>query len=171
MFSRRQKDCTVPRGKSSAWDIFLYPMPAPRISFMDCFWLSKNYYDHYDANNTAFDDFLVYEEEVTTEKAMIAGNDAKVIRTLKALKSAPQFVEEQEVKIAKMISLWENGEIPAKVSKDVVKKINNPPADIVELYYAILNLVPPIYFEPKKKATARVDGNKQVILSCFLKGE
>lgn len=133
--------------------------------------VSKNYYDHYDANNTAFDDFLVYEEEVTTEKAMIAGNDAKVIRTLKALKSAPQFVEEQEEKIAKMISLWENGEIPAKVSKDVVKKINNPPADIVELYYAILNLVPPIYFEPKKKATARVDGNKQVILSCFLKGE
>ena len=61
--------------------------------------------------------------------------------------------------------------IPAKVSKDVVKKMNNAPADLVELYYAILNLVPPIYFEARKKTTTRVDGDKQIILSCFLKGE
>ncbi len=133
--------------------------------------VSKDYYEHYDANSTAFDDYLVYEEEVTTEKVMIAGNDAKVIRTLKALKSAPQLTEDQEEKVAKMISLWENGDIPAKVSKDVVKKMNNAPADVVELYYAILNLVPPIYFAEKKKSTARVDGDKQVILSCFLKEE
>jgi len=133
--------------------------------------VSKDYYDHYAANSTAFDDYLVYEEEVTTEKAMIAGNDAKVIKILKALKSAPQLTEGQEEKVAKMISLWENGDIPAKVSKDVVKKMNNAPADVVELYYAILNLVPPIYFAEKKKTTTRVDGNKQVVLSCFLKGE
>ena len=133
--------------------------------------VNKEYYDHYDANSNAFDDYLVYEDEVTTEKVMIAGNDAKVIRMLKALKSAPQLTEGQEEKVAKMISLWENGDIPAKVSKDVVKKMSNAPADLVELYYAILNLVPPIYFEAKKKTTTRVDGDKQVILSCFLKGE
>lgn len=133
--------------------------------------VSKEYYDHYDANSTAFDDYLVYEEEVTTEKVMIAGNDAKVIRMLKALKSAPQLTDDQEEKVTMMISLWENGDIPAKVSKDVVKKMSNAPADVVELYYAILNLVPPVYFEAKKKITSRVDGDKQVILSCFLKGE
>lgn len=133
--------------------------------------VSKEYYEHYDANNTAFDDYLVYEEEITTEKVMIAGNDAKIIKSLRALKSMPQLTEDQEEKIDKMISLWENGDIPTKVSKDVVKKINNAPADVVELYYAILNLIPPIYFEAKKKTSAKVDGSKQVILSCFLKGE
>lgn len=133
--------------------------------------VSKEYYDHYDANSTAFDDYILYEEEVTTEKVMIAGNDAKIIRMLRALMSTPELTEDQEERIAKMISLWENGDIPAKVSKDVVKKMNNAPADVVEFYYAILNLVPPIYFEVKKKTTARVDGSKQVILSCFLKGE
>lgn len=133
--------------------------------------VNKEYYCHYDSNSTAFDNYLVYEEEVTTEKVKIAGNDAKVIRMLKAMKSAPQLTEDQEEKVAKMISLWVNGDIPAKISKDVVKKMNNAPADVVELYYAILNLVPQVYFETKKKTTTRIDGDKQVILSCFLKGE
>ena len=134
--------------------------------------IGKIYYDHYKANSSAFDDFLVYEEEVTSEKVMIGGNDAKVIRLLKAIKNAPQFTEDQEDKINKMISLWENGDIPAKVSKDIVKKMNTTTStDVLELYYAIINIVPPIYFEEKKKYTARVDGDKQVVLSCYLKGE
>lgn len=133
--------------------------------------VGKSFYTQYDANNTSFDEFLVCEEEVSTEKPMITGNDAKIIKTLKAMKNAPQITEDQEEKILKMISLWENGDIPAKVSKDIVKKINNPPADILEFYFAFINLIPPIYFEDKQKQSARVDGSKQVILSCFLKGE
>lgn len=133
--------------------------------------INKEFYDHYNANSKAFDDYLVCEEEVTAETPAIAKNDAKIIRTLKALKREPRLTEDQEEKIVKMISLWENGDIPAKVSKDVVKKIKNAPSDAVELYFDIVKLVPSIYLRGKKNTTSRVGGDKQVILSCFLKGE
>lgn len=130
--------------------------------------IASDYYDHFAQNNTAFDEMLVAEEEVTTEKVMVTGNDAKIIRLLKAIKSEPRLTDDQEETIGKMIKLWENGEIPAKISKDVIKK-SAIVTDIVELYYEILKLIPPTYFEEKKSGQAQVDGEKQIILSCYLK--
>src|SRR5699024_11709292 len=80
--------------------------------------VASEYYDHFSQNNIAFDEMLVAEEEVTTEKVMVTGNDAKIIRLLKAIKREPSLTDDQEETIDKMIKLWENGEIPAKVSKD-----------------------------------------------------
>ena len=94
------------------------------------------YYDHFNANSTAFDAMLVAEEEVTTEKIMVAGNDAKIIRLLKAIKADPRLTDDQEETIDKLVSLWENGEIPAKVGKDVLKK-SKTVTDVLELYYEI----------------------------------
>lgn len=105
---------------------------------------------------------------MSTEKVMVAGNDAKIIRLLKAMKTEPRLIDDQEQTIEKLISLWENGEIPAKVSKDVMKK-SKVVGDVLELYYEILKLVPPTYFEERKSQTSQVDGEKQIILSCYLK--
>ena len=130
--------------------------------------VASNFYEHFDSNSIAFDQMLVEEEEVSTEKVMVAGNDAKIIRLLKAMKTEPRLTDDQEKMIDKLISLWENGEIPAKVSKDVMKK-SKVVGDILELYYEILKLVPPTYFEERKSQKAQVDGEKQIILSCYLK--
>lgn len=130
--------------------------------------VSSKYYEHFENNSIAFDQMLVAEEEVSTEKVMVAGNDAKIIRLLKAMKSEPRLTDDQEEKIDKLILLWENGEIPAKVSKDVMKK-SKVVGDILELYYEILKLVPPTYFEERKNQNAQVDGEKQIVLSCYLK--
>lgn len=127
-----------------------------------------DYYKHLGANSSAFDAMLIAEEEVTTEKIMVAGNDAKIIRLLKAIKADPRLTDDQEEKIEKMVTLWENGEIPAKVSKDVLKK-SKVVADVLELYFEILKLVPASYFEDTKSQQAQVDGEKQIILSCYLK--
>lgn len=126
------------------------------------------FYQHFNSNSDAFDQMLVAEEEVTTEKIMVAGNDAKIIRLLKAIKSEPRLTDDQEDMIDKMVALWENGEIPAKVSKDVIKK-SKVVTDVLELYYEILRLVPETYFEDKKSQQAQVDGEKQIILSCYMK--
>ena len=92
---------------------------------------------------------------------------AKVIRTLKAIKNEPTLTDIQEANIDKLIELWSNGEIPAKISKDVMKRV--PLAkDVQSLYFDIMNLVPEIYFEEKKTDRTLVDGEKQVILSCYL---
>ena len=130
--------------------------------------VSSKFYEHFDSNSTAFDQMLVAEEEVSTEKVMVAGNDAKIIRLLKAMKTEPRLTDDQEQTIEKLIALWENGEIPAKVSKDVMKK-SKVVGDVLELYYEILKLVPPTYFEERKSQKAQVDGEKQIILSCYLK--
>lgn len=130
--------------------------------------VGTRYYDQFDSNNLAFDNMLTQEEEITTEKIMVAGNDAKIIKILKAIQASPQVTDDQEEKISKMISLWDNGEIPARVSKDVVKKVKAT-KDVLELYYEILKLIPPVYFEEKKKSALSVDGEKQIILSCFIR--
>ena len=130
--------------------------------------VSSDYYDHFGKNSTAFDDMLIAEEEVTTEKIMVTGNDAKIIRLLKAIRTDPRLTDDQEETIDKLISLWENGDIPAKVGKDVMKK-SKVVTDVLELYYEILKLVPSTYFEDKHSPQTQVDGEKQIILSCYLK--
>lgn len=62
--------------------------------------VAGDYYAHFSKNSTAFDEMLVAEEEVTTEKIMVAGNDAKIIRLLKAIKADPRLTDDQEETIA-----------------------------------------------------------------------
>lgn len=130
--------------------------------------VSSRFYEQFDSNSDAFDQMLVAEEEVSMEKVMVAGNDAKIIRLLKAMKTEQRLTDDQEQMIDKLIMLWENGEIPAKVSKDVMKK-SKVVGDVLELYYEVMKLVPPTYFEERKSQKTQVDGEKQIVLSCYLK--
>lgn len=130
--------------------------------------VSSRFYEQFDSNSDAFDQMLVAEEEVSMEKVMVAGNDAKIIRLLKAMKTEQRLTDDQEQMIDKLIMLWENGEIPPKVSKDVMKK-SKVVGDVLELYYEVLKLVPPTYFEERKSQKTQVDGEKQIVLSCYLK--
>ena len=132
--------------------------------------IGSEYYNQVAANEIAFDHMISEEEAVTIEKPTVGGNDAKIIRILKALKNEPRFTDEQEAKIDLLIKRWENGDIPAKISKDVFKKCNMT-TDLMELYFEIVKLVPAIYLEETKSGKSLVDGEKQVILSCYLKGE
>ena len=131
--------------------------------------IDRDYYDHYDKNSDAFDKYLVEEETISTEKATVTGNDAKVIRILKSMKNVATFTDEEEAKISILIKRWEDGEIPSKISKDIVKRSKQPINDVHEFYYDIMKIVPETYFSEKKQAQANVDGEKQVILSCYLK--
>ena len=84
------------------------------------------------------------------------------------MKNEPTFTDDQEAKIDILIKRWEDGEIPAKISKDVVKK-SKLVSDVQELYFEIIRLVPETYFEMKKAQKAKVEGEKQVVLSCYIK--
>ena len=132
--------------------------------------VGHDFYDQFDRNSEAFDDMLLEEETVSLEKPMLAGNDAKVIRLLKAMRNEPRLTDDQMEKIDILISRWESGDIPAKVSKDVLRR-SKVVSDILELYYEIMNVVPPVYFEEKNRKQIQVEGKKQVILSAYLKNE
>ncbi len=128
------------------------------------------YYSQLAANEAAFDSMVIADEMVSIEKPMLTGNDAKVIRLLKALKGEPRLTDDQEAIIDLLISRWENGEMPAKIAKDVLKK-SAVTTDTLELYYEIMKLVPETYLEEQTKGKSLVEGEKQVILSCYLKSE
>ena len=132
--------------------------------------IGSDYYDQLAANEKAFDHMITEAEAVSIEKPMIAGNDAKIIRILKALKNEPTLTDDQEETIDILIARWENGEIPAKVTKDAMKKMNIASSNL-ELYYEIVKAVPEIYLQETKSGKTMVDGEKQVILSCYLKSE
>lgn len=130
--------------------------------------IGSDFYEQFDKNSDAFDQILVEEEMVSTEKVMIAGNDAKIIRMLKGLKATPTLTDDQEEKLDILIRRWEDGEIPSKISKDIVKK-SKVVGDALELYYEIMKLMPESYFEDRKHHQIKVDGEKQVILSCYFR--
>lgn len=128
------------------------------------------YYDQLHQNDAAFDDMLTAEEEVTIEKVMVAGNDSKAVHLLKALMSVPSLTDDQEAKVKKLISSIEEGEIPSKITKDIVK-VGKTANDSINLYYEIMGLVPASYFEEKQDKKSVLEGEKQVILSCYLESE
>lgn len=135
----------------------------PRIS------VGNTYFEHYDSNNQAFDYSLTAEEVITTSRPAVAANDQKMIRYLRGLLSIKSFTDEQEEKIKKMIEIWENGDMPAKDTKNIVKGIKGV-EDGVEAYYKIVSQVDDKYFVGRKQMASRADGEeKQVILSCYMK--
>ena len=127
------------------------------------------YYDHLKTNSEAFDLMLIEDEEISLEKPMVAGNDAKVIKVLKAIKADGRLTDDEEAKIAILINRWENGEIPARVSKDVVKAMKFA-SDSLELFYAIMRIVPDAYLEERREKKAFIDSTKEIVLSCYLRG-
>lgn len=132
--------------------------------------VGSDYYVHLAANDHAFDEMVIADEAVSIEKPMVAGNDAKVIRLLKAIKNDSRLTDTQEDTLELLISRWENGEMPARIAKDVLKK-STVPMDTLELYYEILKLVPETYIEVRETGKSLVEGEKQVILSCYLTRE
>jgi len=155
---------------------------AEQLSFMDAISFIKaesdepaaavasKYYSQLEKNSNAFDEMIVEEEEASSEIPMLTGNDAKIIRLLKAIKSDPRITDEEESRITILIQRWENGEIPSKISKDVVKKSKNI-TDSLAFYYDIMRLVPETYLQERQYKNINMNDEKQVILSCYLKAE
>ena len=128
-----------------------------------------DFYDHLSRNDCAFENMVIEDEMVSLERPMLTGNDAKVIKLLKAIKADPRLTDDQEAIVDLLIQRWENGEMPAKIAKDVMKKSKTVP-DVLELYFEIMKLVPSAYLEEQKAGKSLVEGEKQVILSCYMKG-
>ncbi|MCR5610624.1 MAG: helicase [Clostridiales bacterium] len=132
--------------------------------------MASPYYSHLKMNSMAFDDFVTEQEEISLERPMVAGNDKKVINALKGLKSNATLTDIEEDKVAILIKRCENGELPSKITKTIVKELGQPHSDLLELYHAIMNCVPESYFTDTKEAKTTVSGKKEIILSCYLCG-
>ncbi len=131
--------------------------------------ISDSYFDHLKLNKLAFEIALSDEEDIIVEKTAKTGNDPKIIKLLKGILRCKTFTDDQEELIKKMRVIWEEGNIPTTISKEVVKQtkgMNDP----VKIFYIIKEIVPEKYFEERKvNQKINVSGDIEVILSSYLK--
>ena len=166
--------------KGALKDFFITGRDTQQISFIDAIRylectpdelrinVGSAYYGHYNANNSAFDDSLVQDEVIEVGKAPLRGNDMKVVRILRAMQSEPTLTDDQEDVINRLLRAYENGDIPQNITKNIVKELKTM-NDLGEAYFTIINLVPDRYLYERKDAVLHTNGEKQVILSCYLK--
>jgi hypothetical protein len=162
MFFKTEEDTTEGISFINAISFIQSPKDEMRIG------AGEYYYDHLEKNKAAFDDKLIEEDEVAFEKATLAGNDAKMIKLLKALTKCQKFTEEQDENLQKMLDLWQNGEISSALTKEILKDIKNID-DPVQTYFEIFDRIPDRYFVGRGKRKQDTNAEKQVILSCYLK--
>lgn len=130
--------------------------------------VGSDFYSHFDANNAAFDESLVQDEVIEVGKAPLRGNDLKVVNVLRAMQNEPTLTEEQVDVINRLLRAYENGDIPQNITKSIVRDLKTT-NDLGEAYFVITNLVPKQYLYERKDAVLHNEGDKQVILSCYLK--
>lgn len=129
----------------------------------------KEYFDHLELNKLAFEISMYEDEELIVEGTGNKGNDNKIIKLLKAISRVKTFTDNQDTMIKKMIKLWEDGDIPANLSKEVIKKTKGI-TDPIKIYYEILELIPERYFNDRRiKQRKLSSGETRVILSSYLK--
>ena len=135
--------------------------------------ISGDYYDQVKANEKQFEAFLSSESEITHEMHLLSGNDKKAIDIFKALLSSHVLTEIEEEKANILIRRWENGEIPDKVSKDVVKEMKKGTGggDLLELYHALMLHIPDTYLEESRADAKKKKIVRETVLSCYLRGK
>lgn len=126
------------------------------------------YYSHFESNNKAFDESLVQEDVIEVAKAPLRGNDMKVMHVLRALQNEPTLTDDQEDVVKRLIRAYENGDVPQNVTKSIVKELGQT-EDLGETFFVISNNVPDQYLYERRDAVLTYDGDKQVILSCYMK--
>lgn len=129
--------------------------------------ICKNYYKHLQLNKEAFENAMPEDLEIL-DKTTKTGNDSKIIKILKAISKCKTFTDEQDNLIKKMRTMWEDGNVPASVSKEVISQIKDL-NDPIKIFYTMLEIIPDDYFkERKQKSKVNLSGNIKVILSLYL---
>ena len=129
--------------------------------------IGKDYYKEIATNRKAFDDALV-EEEIVGENTQATrgtkGNDTKVINLLQAAKQGRRLTDEEELQANRLIAVLQTGEIPTRITKDILKDIKKA-KDELEVYHIINESIPETYYEERTPSKIKIDGEKQVIVS------
>ena len=135
----------------------------PRIN------IGSVYFKHYNDNNLAFDNAQTQEKINETANAPLRGNEAFVFKILNKLQQVTSFTEDEDEIIRRLRHAYQNGNIPKNITKNIAKELKAT-SDLTSAYFVIYNNVPEQYLYERKEAILKIDGTKQVILSCYMKG-
>ena len=96
-------------------------------------------------------------------------NVRNVVSTLKALAKFPDFTDDQEEIIHRIIDAFNEGDIPARDTQKINQAIKNE-KNPVQLFKKIFDIIDEKYLFGRQQAENFSERQRQVTLSCSLKG-
>ncbi|GLY11442.1 helicase-related protein [Pseudobacillus badius] len=134
--------------------------------------LKKQYFDHLRQNKTTFEECFEEEEQIDIETKAKSGNDSKVLKFVKALSNINILTDDQEEKLKRLNEQLEEGNLPASITKDIIKNIKGL-KEPLKIYYGIINEVPEKYLVTKRELRNlhNKSSKTEIILSAYLRKE
>ena len=130
--------------------------------------IGENFYKQYAKNCDEFK-FLLEENEFDFGRTKTPPSVKNIVATLKSLLKIPDFTDDQEEIIQRIINAFNEGDIPARdVQKmnQAIKTENNP----LQLFKKIYDIIDEKYLFGRQRTENLTNRQRQVILSCSLKG-
>ena len=131
--------------------------------------IGENFYKHYAKNCEEFKILLDEDEADMFKTSKTPPSVKNIIATLKYLLRVPDFTDDQEEIIQRIINAFNEGDIPARdIQKinQVIKSENNP----LQRFKKIYAIIDEKYLFGRQRTENLTNRQRQVILSCSLKG-
>ena len=131
--------------------------------------IGENFYKQYAKNCNEFKILLDGNEADMLKITKTPPSVKNIIVTLKSLFKIPEFTDDQEEIIQRIINAFNEGDIPARdIQKinQVIKTEENP----LQLFKKIYKIIDEKYLFGRHQAENLINRQRQVILSCSLKG-
>ena len=130
--------------------------------------LQADFYEHLEANKKAFDAVFAVEDEVPARP--VRGNEARLIKTIKAILNSPKLTDDDEEYLKRVLVAVKEGGIAKATIAKMVKEIER---EIDRLRIRIFGKIKKTIPERKLRETfagtaANISGPKEVILSEYL---
>lgn len=136
--------------------------------------VNSSYYKLLTKNKTEFDNFEKQENDAFIEKKIKGKDNAKeLIEIIKRIVGLNILDEEVEEKSEKIVILLQNGLIPKRLLKDLIKDFANyekNPDGLTKYYYKVSSAIKPTFFEIIEKEKIKENVQKEIVLSeLFMK--
>ena len=129
----------------------------------------EKFFEQYAKNCDEFKILLEENEADMIKSTRTPTNVRTVVSTLKALAKFPDFTDDQEEIIQRIINAFKEGDIPARDTQKINQAIKTE-KEPVQLFKKIYAIIDEKYLFGRQQAENFTDRQRQVILSCSLKG-
>lgn len=109
------------------------------------------------------------ESDMLNLGGTIPKNVQKAVSTLKSIANFPDFTDEQEEIIQRIIDAFRRGDIPAKDTQKINQVVTTE-KDPIMLFKKIYEIVDEKYLFGRQQTEILTSRQRQIILSCSLKG-
>ena len=131
--------------------------------------IGEKFFEQYAQNCDAFKILLDENESDMFKPTRTPSNVKTAVSTLKALAKIPDFTDDQQEIIRRIIDAFNEGDIPARDVQKINQAIKSG-ATPIQLFKKICDIIDEKYLFGRQQAQNFSERQRQVILSCSLKG-